>query len=217
MTGVAGGADRAAPVEPQHLRDLADWASYRLQLSSCTCDDCVATRQDVLDTLRQLADQAAALTALREENARLKEPVVGVSAYEYGRAVDAFTRQKVRAETAEAEVTALRGQLAYLREPVAACVGYTLTGNPDDDDAQLVDRLAGLEAERAAMGPYLQHHSDCPKAYDAKWARIRHTEQHLDHDEMDKCPDSVCRAWQWGQVDCTCGLDTLRRSRVPHP
>ena len=32
-------------------------------------------------------------------------------------------------------------QLRYLREAVAEAVGYTLTGNADDDDAQLVDRL----------------------------------------------------------------------------
>ncbi len=34
-----------------------------------------------------------------------------------------------------------RGQLAFLRDAVAEAVGYGLTGNPDEDDAQLIDRL----------------------------------------------------------------------------
>ena len=41
----------------------------------------------------------------------------------------------------------VEAQLTYLRESVAKCVGYTLTGNADEDDAQLVDRLGEMADE----------------------------------------------------------------------
>jgi hypothetical protein len=36
---------------------------------------------------------------------------------------------------------AAEAQLSYLRGAIADAVGYTLTGDVDEDDAQLVDRL----------------------------------------------------------------------------
>lgn len=87
-------------------------------------------------------------------------------------------------------------------------------GHPEDV-AEIREQIRGAEAQLSALQavlaeiePYLQHKGYCPAAYDMKWARIRHVENHLDVEAMDECPDPVCRGWQWGQGACTCGLDT---------
>lgn len=55
----------------QHTNDLADWAEYRLQVSCC-CEECAATRRQVLDRLRAFEPLAALVKAVANmpENSR---------------------------------------------------------------------------------------------------------------------------------------------------
>jgi hypothetical protein len=76
--------------------------------------------------------------------------------------------------------------------------GFDRVGD-DADDATLIAQefLKQGEAERAALGPYLVHRLDCEKAH------------------MHYSPDGqTITAWI-GEKPCTCGLDTILRSRVP--
>lgn len=93
-------------------------------------------------------------------------------------------------EPTAASVSLMRLHLAYLREALAELVEYTLTGDADEDDAQLLDRVDALRAKAPCVK------CGTTEASDGDWYRLCGTCRWGGHSLGEKL--STTNGWEAG-------------------